>query len=133
MGIGSIVAVKTAAAGVGPSQGNASPQPPCFGVSESASTPFTITWSNNGSRVASIPAAVLDEIGDPATPTLALLGQVVNLTASASPALNSLVVAVYSRAPAAGGSATDVVLMKSLQTGSYMEAAADSVTLQVGL
>lgn len=133
MGVSSIVAVKAATPTTpGPTQGNASPQPPCFGCNESASSPFTITWSNNGARVTGIPATVLDEINDASVPTQALLGQVVNLP-GASPALNSLVVAVYARAPAAGGAATDIVLMKSLQDGSYMEALASAVTIQAGL
>jgi hypothetical protein len=128
IGVGSIVAVKTSITGSpGPSQGFASPQPPCFGVNESASTPFTVTWSNNGSRVTGIPGTSLDEITDATSPSQKLLFQVVNLTANSSPAGNSLVVAVYAR------SGTDVVLLKSLQTGSFMEALASAVTVQAGL
>jgi hypothetical protein len=127
IGVGSIVAVKTSIVGApGPTQGFVTPQPPCFGVNESAGTPFTVTWSNNGARVTGIPGTSLDEITDATAPTQALLGQVVNL-ADSSPALNSLVVAAYAR------SGTDVVLMKSLQSGSYMEALAANVKIQVGL
>lgn len=130
IGVGSIVAVKVSSAQL--DQGNASAQPPCFGACESAGTPFTITWSNNGSRVASIPSTSLDEITNATAQSQKLLGQVVNLPSvggspGGSPALNSLVVGVYAR------SGTDVVLMKSLQTGSFVEALATAVMLQAGL
>lgn len=122
IGVGSIVAVKISSAQL--LLGSVCAQPPAFGCNESASTPFTVTWQNNGSRVAAIPVGSLDEITNAADPTFQLLGEVVNLTTGASPALNSLVIAVYAR------SGVDVVLMKSLQTGSFMEALASTVSLQ---
>lgn len=124
IGVGSIVAVKVSSAQL--SLGNASAGAPCKGVSESASTPFTITWQPTGARVAGIPDTSLDEITDPGAPALALLGQVVNLTDGASPALNSLVVEAYARG------ANDVVLLRSIATGSYMEVLASAVTVQAG-
>lgn len=54
-------------------------QGPVFGISESASTPFTITWSSNGARVASIPETSLDEILV-ATAGTELVGQRVIMT-----------------------------------------------------
>lgn len=127
IGVDSIVAVKVSSAQL--SLGNASAQPPALGVSESASSPFTITWSNNGNRVAAIPSGSLDEITDPSDPGLALLGQVVNLlpASSPSPAFNGVVISAYAR------SGVDVVLMKNLQTGAFIETLAANVTPQVGL
>lgn len=128
IGVGSIVAVKVSSVQL--ALGNASAQPPAFGCNESASSPFTVTWASNGSRTASIPSTSLDEISNPSDGTLALLGQVVNLSSGgspalgASPSLNSLVIGAYAR------SGVDVVLMKSLQTGSFMEALASAVKLQ---
>lgn len=75
IGISSIVAVKVSSTAL--AFGNVSAQPPCFGVSETASTPFTVTWQSNGSRVASIPLTSLDEILNPSADTLALMGSVV--------------------------------------------------------
>jgi hypothetical protein len=129
IGVGSIVAVKTSSAQL--AQGNATPPSgPAFGCNESASTPFTVTWQSNGSRVTGIPITSLDEIIDPSASGLALLGQIVNLTVGASPALNSVVVDVYARNTSGVG---DCVLMKSLQTGALMEALASAVTVQAGL
>jgi hypothetical protein len=124
IGVGSVVAVKVSSAQL--SLGNASAQPPCFGNNESASTPFTITWSNNGNRVAGIPGTGLDEITDAGDPAQALLGKVVN-TAESSPANNSLVVGAYAR------SGVDVLLLRNLQAGSYLEILATDAVLQAGL
>jgi hypothetical protein len=124
IGVGSIVAVKVSSAQL--ALGNASAGSPCKGVSESASTPFTVTWQNTGARVAAIPDTSLDEIKDPGAPALALIGQVVNLTDGASPALNSLVVEAYARG------VNDVVLMQSIATGAFMEVLASAVTVQAG-
>lgn len=125
IGVDSIVAVKVSSAQL--ALGNASAQPPAFGCNESASSPFTVTWSNNGNRVASIPSGSLDEITDPSDPGLALLGQVVNLVSGASPAFNGVVISAYAR------SGVDVVLMKNLQTGAFIETLASNVTPQAGL
>lgn len=124
IGVSSIVAIKVASAQL--SQGNASAQPPAFGCNESASSPFTITWSNNGNRVAGIPSTVVDEITDAGDPAQALLGKVCNIE-DGSPANNSLVVAAYGR------SGVDVVLMRSLQAGTYMEVLATAAVVQAGL
>lgn len=54
IGVGSLVSVR----GLASAQ---SGKGPLFGISESAGTPFTITWET-GERVASIPSGSLDEI-----------------------------------------------------------------------
>jgi hypothetical protein len=56
IGISSVVSVK-----LPPAVNAQSGKGPVFGISESAATPFTITWED-GSRVASIPDTSLDEI-----------------------------------------------------------------------
>jgi len=57
LGVGSVVSPKVNLSGFfAPSAAG-----PMFGVSESAGTPFTITWQD-GQRVASIPTTSLDEI-----------------------------------------------------------------------
>src|SRR5882672_3191517 len=55
IGVGSLVSPKLVI------EGAANVKGPVFGISESAGTPFTVTW-NDGSRVASIPNGSLDEI-----------------------------------------------------------------------
>lgn len=127
IGVGSIVAVKVSSAQL--TLGNASAQPPAFGCNESASSPFTVTWSNNGNRVAAIPGSSLDEITDASAPGLGLLGEVVNLlpASSPSPAMNGVVISAYAR------SGVDVVLMKNLQTGAFVETLAANVAPQAGL
>ncbi len=124
IGVNSIVAVKVSSAQL--AQGNASAQPPAFGSCESAGTPFTITWSNSGNRVAAIPVGQLDEIVDPAPATLDLFGQVVNLKVGASPALSGVVIAAYARG------VNDCVLVKLLQADAYVELLASAVQVQAG-
>ncbi len=117
IGVNSIVAVKVSSAQL--AQGNASAQPPAFGSCESAGTPFTITWSNSGNRVAAIPVGQLDEIVDPAPATLDLFGQVVNLKVG-------VVIAAYARG------VNDCVLVKLLQADAYVELLASAVQVQAG-
>ena len=123
IGVGSIVAVKVSSAQL--SLGNASAQPPAFGCNESASVPFTITWANNGSRVTGIPGTSIDEITNPSDPTLALLGQVVNVPGS-SPGFSGVVIGAYAR------STVDVVLFKCGFTGAFVETLAANVVPQPG-
>jgi hypothetical protein len=123
IGVGSIVAVKVSSAQL--DLGNACAQPPAFGCNESASGPFTITWANNGNRVAGIPSTSLDEITNAGSPAQALFGQVVNFV-GASPAMSGPVIMVYAR------SAVDVVLIKCVSTGAFLEALASAVTAQAG-
>lgn len=124
IGVSSIVAVKISSPGL--ALGNVTAQAPSFGVSETASTPFTVVWSDSGNRVAAIVGTSLDEILNPSTPTQDLLGQVVTIE-GASAAFSGLVIGVYSR------STIDCVLMKNLQTGCFIEAAASAVTVVPGL
>lgn len=134
IGVNSIVAVKISS--VAPAGqltiGNVSAQPPAFGSSESAGTPFTVTWSNSGARVAAIPVGQLDEITDPSSPTQNLLGKVVNLSNGAtppiggSPAMNGVVIGAYAR------SGVDCVLVKLLQADAYVEILASAVQVQAG-
>lgn len=123
IGAGSIVAVKINSAGL--TLGNVTAQAPAFGVSE-GTAPFTVVWSNSGNRVTGILATSVDEILSPSSPTQALLGQVVTIEGT-SPAFNGLVIGVYSR------TGIDCVLMKNLQTGAFVEAAASVVELVPGL
>lgn len=130
IGVGSIVAVKVSSAQL--ALGNASAGAPCKGVSESASTPFTVTWQPTGARVAAIPDTSLDEIKDPGAPALALLGKVVNQSNGATPpvggssAMNGVVVEAYARG------ANDCVLIKLLQADAYVELLASAVAVQAG-
>jgi hypothetical protein len=128
IGIGSIVAVKTSSVVVGSvlSPGRASPQPPCFGVNESAGSPYTVTWSNSGNRIVGIPSTSVDEITDATTPTVALIGQVVSI-AGYSAEYNGIVVAAYAR------TGVDYVLLKSLSNGMFMEELASNVEAVAGL
>jgi hypothetical protein len=124
IGVNSIVAVKVSSVAL--TLGNASAQPPAFGSCESAGSPFTITWSNSGARVAAIPTGQLDEITDPSSPTQDLLGQVVNLKVGASPAMSGVVIGAYAR------TGVDCVLVKLLQANAYVELLAANVSLQAG-
>lgn len=126
IGIGSMVAVKISSAAL--ALGSISHQPPAFGVSETASTPFTVTWGD-GSRVASIPATSLDEIITANTPTLALVGQVVTKL-NRDAAYSGVVVDAYARvsvtaSPTIG--TTQMVLVKCLATGAFLEMDASTV------
>lgn len=124
IGIGSMVAVKISSAAL--ALGSISHQPPAFGVSETASTPFTVTWGD-GSRVASIPATSLDEIITANTPTLALVGQVVTKL-NRDAAYSGIVVDAYARvATSPVASTTQMVLVKCLATGAFLEMDASTV------
>lgn len=124
IGIGSMVAVKISSAAL--ALGSISHQPPAFGVSETASTPFTVTWGD-GSRVASIPATSLDEIITANTPTLALVGQVVTKL-NRDAAYSGVVVDAYARvATSPVASTTQMVLVKCLATGAFLEMDASTV------
>jgi hypothetical protein len=112
IGTDSIVAVKVSSTQL--TIGFICSQPPAFGKNESGSSPFTVTWANNGNRVASIPGDLLDEITDPSVDTEALLGQLVTVAGSAS-AYTSLVVGAYAR------SGVDVLLLKTLSGEAYRE------------
>lgn len=124
IGISSIVAVKISSAAL--SLGSISSQAPAFGVSETASTPFTITWGD-GSRVASIPATSLDEIITASMPTLALVGSVVTKL-NRDPAYSGIVVDAYARvATSPVASTTQMVLVKTLSNGAFLEMDASTV------
>ena len=123
IGVNSVVAVKVSSTAL--AFGLVTPQPPVFGSNESASSPFTVTWSN-GSRVVGIPAGQLDEITTPGSTALGMLGKVVSLTGG-SPAGQGLVVSAYAR------SGVDVVLLKTLQNDAFIEAPAAGVTISAGL
>ena len=123
IGIGSIVAVKISSAAL--TEGFVCAQPPCFGVSETAATPFTVTWQPDGSRVAAVPDSSLDEITTPGNTTAALLGKLVTI-AGYDASYTSVVVGAYKR------TAVDYVLLKSVATGAWREIIATAVTVTSG-
>ncbi len=122
IGVGSIVAIKISSvvSGSALTPGSVSSQPPCFGSVESASTPFTVNWANNGSHVASIAGTSLDEITTATTPTLALRGKVVGI-AGYSPNYNASVISAYAR------SGVDYVLLKAIAGNFFLEVLASTV------
>lgn len=116
--VGSIVAVKINSAAL--ASGSVCPQPPAFGVSESASTPFDVVWSATGTRTTAVLLTSLDEITAADAQPLALVGTQVT-RAGYSPVASSVVVSAYKR------NAVNVLLLKS-QAGVYSEALATAVT-----
>ncbi len=93
---------------------------PVFGVSESAATPFTITWED-GSRVASIPLTSLDEILVAETAVSeAQLGKLCKITDPASSNWgNGIAVACYKRVDPTAGTVAYTLLRNAI--GFFLE------------
>lgn len=112
--------------GVDLTLGQVTAQPPVFGVSETAGGgPYVVDWDNGVQNT--VPVGVLDELFEANDATKAFLGKVVT-GPSYSSAYSGLVVSVYNR-----NATQECVLIKTLQSGVYIELDATTVVLVPGL
>ena len=123
IGTGSRVGIRTYSTDL--TLGQVTPQPPLFGIVEAASEGSNSVLWDNGIQGTAILDASLDEITDASPTAQALLGKTVAINNDAS-TYNAIVVDVYSR------TANDVVLLKTLANGAFIEALASDVSVVVG-